>query len=52
MTRISDGESDRTVDVLLSYFISLDRTAAQFGYPRRGKNHSHSIVPGGLLVKS
>src|SRR5574337_28345 len=22
------------------------------GYPRKGQNHSHSIVPGGLLVTS
>jgi hypothetical protein len=45
-----DGETYVAIYIYLS--ISYIVVWRVFGYDRMGKNYSHSIVPGGLLVMS
>ncbi len=43
---------ERFRDIYLDISVTYVASRRIFGYARMGKNHSHSIVPGGLLVTS
>ncbi len=43
---------ERLWTILLCLSVSYGGLRDAVGYPRTGQNHSHSMVPGGLLVTS